>query len=156
MKIVATIAVMITTCAAFATQVVYPPLNTETLNGTWEALVGQNPSFVLFHMEINTKGDSYLTQITVGDRCCFVYRLVSSQIINGNVKLRFGDGSMKDCSLVHYKPEDILIEGSGTATRERGGIMAGPFYFIKGNWTRDFGEASSIAEKAIKEKISSQ
>jgi hypothetical protein len=71
------------------------------------------------------------------------------------VKLHFGDGVVKNCSLVHFKPEDIVIEGAGTASKDRGGIVAGPFNFTKGTWTRNFAEASKIAETAIKEKTSS-
>jgi hypothetical protein len=154
MKMPPLLAVIFCAASAVATQVVDPPLTAKTLIGTWEALMGEHPA-VLWRMQISEKGDSYLSQITVGNTCCIVYRLLSSEISNGRVKLRFGDGSFKNCSLVDYKPEgEIVIEGTGEGTTIRGAISAGSFHFFKGNWTRGIAEASKAAEESIKDRAS--
>jgi hypothetical protein len=155
-------------------EVVYPPLNNDTIAGTWEALMELHPA-TLWHMEINKNGESYMAQITVGSKTCIVRRLVGSDIKNGIVKLHFDKGTIKEM------PNEMLFEvwliGTGHGDESRGGIDAvfcgnawpdspplpakvfgvpegNHLFFIKGAWTRDFAEASKIAEQSVKEQMS--
>jgi hypothetical protein len=155
------------TVSVGADQVVYPPLTSDTIAGSWEALLPQQPP-TLWHVEINKKGESYLAQITVG-ASCIIRRLVLSDVRDGQVKLHFDKASSHGVEF----PE-LWIVGTGSGIESRGGIDAivsdkrpdstpppsavfgvpegTHMFFTKGTWTRDLGEASKTAEKAIKEQ----
>jgi hypothetical protein len=145
------VSVLLAATSAFATQVVDPPINNETIIGVWEALWCENPA-TLWRMEINKTGKSYLAQITVG-AACIVRPLVSSEIADGKVKLHFaavqGTGNLHGVDFA-----DIWIIGSGEGTATRGGIDAGNWHFVKGSWTRDVAQASKTAEESIKQAAS--
>lgn len=173
MKLAIPLVILLASLTVMADQVVDPPLSAETLIGTWEALEEQHPP-LLWHMEINKEGDSYLAQITVGDSAYIVRRLISSEVKDGNVRLHFGSTSSKELRDVLFS--EIWVIGTGSGIETRGAIDAilsgkplnsipppaavfglpekGHIYFIKGTWTRDLGEASRKAEQSIK-KMSS-
>lgn len=110
-------------------------------------------------MEINKNGESYLALVFPPKGFYrAVFRLVSSDIKEGNIKLRFHNISGKKNALM-----DLWIEGKGVGHREDGeikGTIAGngeneekqPVYFMKGTWTRMLAELSKIAEESIKTK----
>ena len=173
-KLFALITLVLWATPICGTEVVDPPLNSATIIGTWEAVMGVHPA-TLWHMEINKNGNSYMAQITVGGTHCVIRHLVASDIKNGVVKLHFGKGVTKDM------PSDALTDlwmiGTGEGIESRGGIDAifcgdawpdlppppakvfgvpegNHLFFIKGDWTRDFAEASKIAERSINEQMS--
>ena len=148
MRALVVLALMFGGMRVCATQVVDPPINTDTIVGVWEALWCQNPA-TLWRMEINKSGDSFLAQITVGSSCV-VRRLLSSEISEGKVKLHFE--AVRDTKLRDVELPEIWIVGSGEATVTRGGIDAGDWHFVKGAWTRDVAEASKKAEESIRER----
>jgi hypothetical protein len=173
MRLVAGWAILSAPLMVMADQVVYPPLNGETLIGIWEALWPQQPP-TLWQMTVNRAGDSYLVEATLGYRvdssAYIVRRLISSEVKEGSVWLHFGKGSSKDMPNELF-PE-IWVIGTGSGTEARGAIDAtlsgerlnsipppapvfgssekGHIYFIKGTWTRDLGEASKKAEQSIR------
>jgi hypothetical protein len=165
------LAVALASFVVTATQEIRPLVTAETLVGNWEALPDLHPP-LLFHMEINKTGDSYLVQVTVGDTEYVVRRLLSSEVKDGNIRLHFGEASSKNLRNVVFA--DVWIVGRGTALLVPDvGTIEGRFcvcndvpppglpsrsdyniLLAKGAWTRDIGEASQEAEKAIKEKMS--
>lgn len=170
------LAILLASFIAKANVVVDPPLNTETLIGTWEALQEQHPP-LLWHMEINKDGDSYVAEITVGDSGDSAYvvrRLISSEVKDGNVRLHFGNGAAKE--MPNQVFSEIWVIGTGSGTETRGGLDAvlsgirldsipppapvfglpekGHIYFIKGAWTRGVAEASRRAEESLKARKS--
>ena len=146
--VLAALAAVVTSVAADT--VVDPPLTPDTAVGVWEALQCQQPA-TLWRMELNKTGDSYLVQLTVGTQP-IVRRLLSSEIIDGKVKLHFGRGQARDLPGETFS--EIWIIGTGDGTATRGGIDAADWHFVKGAWTRDVGQASEHAEEAIREASS--
>lgn len=151
---------------ADATQVVLPPLTVETLRGTWEGLWSPgsppNPT-VFYHMEINKDGNSFLAETSVGTRACLVRRLISSEVTDGKVKLRFASTSAADMPGVIFPEVWIVGKGGGTeddgmieATLRHNAGVEDQIYFVKGTWTRDLGEASKKAEEEIKKAAASK
>jgi hypothetical protein len=156
---------------AAATEIVDPPLNAETLIGSWEALFPQFPP-TLLHMEIKKGGDSYLAETTVGARYVVVRRLIFSEVKNGNITLHFDKTTNKE--LGGAESPELWIVGTGEGTATRGGLdvamlghrpnsipppsklfgvpAEGHIYFVKGTWTQALGEESKKAEQAIKEQ----
>lgn len=153
--------------AAAADEQPYPPVNTQSIIGVWEALPEQHPA-LLFHMEMNGDGQSYLVQVTVGSPVYIIRRLISSEIQSGIVRLHFGMGRSGDRTDEIY---DLWIVGTGNASivPSVGVIDArfcfcndppAPTYapspkdinirFIKGTWTRDIAAASREAERLIR------
>jgi hypothetical protein len=106
-----------------ANQETAPPLDLESLVGTWEALAFPPPSDLLFHMQINATGDSYLVEAwRPGPRCGYlVRRLLSAEIKNGAVRLHFGK-PLKESGAI----TDVWIVGKGNFT-----IIEGWFIFCK-------------------------
>lgn len=163
-------------CLAFlplslsANQETAPPLDRESLVGTWEALVFPPPSDLLFHMQINATGDSYLVEAwRPGPRAGYlVRRLLSAEIKNGAVRLHFGkplkgeSGPIPDVWIVG-KGNFTIIEGCfifckdcpppGFPSSSDGPPTTGPgtVTLIKGPWTRALGEASRIAQEKIRD-----
>lgn len=159
--------------AAAADEERRPPISIQSIIGVWEALPEQHPP-LLFHMEINRDGESYLVQVTVGSQVYVVRSLISSEIKDGSVRLHFGKGSSGDPTDEVY---DVWIVGNGNASLvPDAGVIEGRFCicnnppppdyvpspnennirFIKGTWTRDLGEASKRAAAAIRQAISSR
>ena len=137
---------------------VYPPLTRETLVGIWEGVFGIGQVPVVFHVLIAPRNeDSYLAEIYPEHLNGRVYRLQTCTITGAKVYLRFvalpgGDGS------------EWWIEGEGYGDAKRawikGRIGTGfnaresgseNFYFAKGTWVRNFGEASRRGEEKISE-----
>lgn len=160
-----------------ATQTVWPPLTKDSFVGVWEAIFPDRSH--LLHMEIRAQGDSYLTWVTIRyapdepARVGQCWRLVASEIRDGVVKLHFG----RPCE--GTSPPELWMVGSGTGTGEVGEIDAQfcgtswperppprikvpavadseHILFRKGSWTRDYEAASQMAEKKIRELISSE
>lgn len=138
----------------------YPPrLTRETLVGTWEGVVGlglHGSHPIVLHIQIAPRNeDSYMAEIYpahLGGG--FVFRLQMCTVTDGKVYLRFQE-------LPGGIGREWWIEGEGygdakTAWMEaRIGINSpasgGAFYFAKGTWVRNFGEASRRGEEKIAE-----
>ena len=144
--------------AAPASQDVYPPLTRETLVGTWEGVIGlglHGSHPIVFHILIAPRNeDSYLAEIYPEHLGGFVFRLQTCTVTEGKVYLRFQEspgGIGREWS----------IEGDGYGDAKTAWIDArvglnttassGPFYFAKGTWVRNFGEASRRGEEKIAE-----
>lgn len=136
-------------CAvSLADQEISPPVNKETIVGTWEALFEAPPSPPgLLRMEIRADGDSYVAQVVAGMRDVAVYRLVASDskiTERGEVEFHFQQVS-EGSGIGHF-----WIRGAGSAT-PRQGIIEGKLgdvalCFLKGSWTRELALASERAE----------
>jgi hypothetical protein len=142
MKLLAMAALIASISSVCATTVVHPPLTPETALGVWEALWCQQPA-TLWRLELNKTGDSYLVQLTVGTEPV-VRRLLSSEIVDGKVKLHFAAARSAG-----HDFSEIWITGRGEGTSTRGGISAEGFEFTKGTWTRDVAAASKLAQDSI-------
>jgi hypothetical protein len=153
------IGILISSIVASAWQDPLPPLNNETIIGVWEAV--PEDARLLYHMEIKKKGESYLALFFHPKSPYYsIFRLVSSNIKNGNIKLHFHLLFPKEDALT-----DLWIEGKGVGYAEDGnikGTIAGngehqnkqAILFMKGTWTRRLAELSQKAESAIKAKNS--
>ena len=165
MKTLTAFAITFAAFAAMATVTIHPPLNADTLVGSWEAVMTPFEG-TLWHMEIKEKGESYLAQIEVGARSCVVRSLISSQISDGYVRLHFGTAAPTESRGVESL--EIGIVGKGVGIKTEGIIEASisnsnpenlsaesgtKIRFIKGTWTRDLAEASKHAEQCIKEQM---
>ena len=142
----------------------YPPrLTRETLVGTWEGVVGlglHGSLPAVFHIRIAPRNeDSYMAEISPKYLSGFVFRLQTCTITDGKVSLHF-----------HELPGGIgrewWIEGEGYGDAKTAWIEArvglnarasgGAFYFAKGPWVRNFGEASRRGEEKIAEAQASK
>src|ERR1043165_4322713 len=88
-----------------ANEVAAPPITSEALNGTWEAVVAETG---VVRMEIRARGESYLVEANgPGDDGLGVYRLVQRQVHDGKVTLRFAKvrGS--------WQPKGVTLRGYG-------------------------------------------
>jgi hypothetical protein len=140
----------------------YPPrLTRETLVGTWEGVVGlglHGSHPIVFHIQIAPRNeDSYMAEIYPEHLGGFVFRLQVCTVTDGKVYLRFqelpggigrewwiegeGYGDAKTAWLEANVGTGLNARGSGGA----------PFYFAKGTWVRNFGEASRRGEEKIAE-----
>ena len=123
----------------------------DTLVGTWEAVMPQDHSGAaigVYRLDIRRDTDSYLVaSYTTSDSPSLVARLVSSEVVDGHVKLRFAVVQPKESD-----PE-LIIEGSGGADQEGGRLDAkfstlyGEVTFRKGAWTRVLESASRKADE---------
>ena len=147
-----------------ADEVGAPPITRETLYGVWEA--APPGTYQVWRMELSRIGRSYLS-VTLGSED-LVYELVSSDVRNGRVKLRFH--CLTDRRLHGYPrggSDDlnyIVITGKGQASERFGGIEASvamryrsidkmestPMTFVKPPWTRDLTPSSKKSESLIK------
>lgn len=137
---------------------VYPPLTRETLVGTWEGVFGIGQVPVVFHVLIASRNeDSYLAEVYPEHLNGRVYRLQTCTITEAKVYLRFvalpgGDGSERWIEGEGYgdaKKARIYGDvGTGFNARGEGDVN---FYFAKGTWVRNFGEASRRGEEKISE-----
>jgi hypothetical protein len=137
----------------------YPPrLTRETLVGTWEGVVGlglHGSHPIVVHIQIAPRDeDSYMAEIYPEHLGGFVFRLQTCAVTESKVYLLF-----------HELPGGIgrewSIEGEGYGDAKTAWIEArvglnapasgGAFYFAKGAWVRNFGEASRRAEERIAE-----
>jgi len=66
-----------------------PPLNKEGMVGEWEAITQLPLPTFLLHLEFRLYEPSFLVTRSVGSPVSQVFRLVSSEINDGHVKLRF-------------------------------------------------------------------
>lgn len=134
-----------------------PPLNKKTIVGVWEAI--PEDARLLYHMEINAKGDSYLA-LNFHPKSPYhgVFKLLSSKIQDGNIKLHFHSITEKDALT------DLWIDGKGVGHGGDSGVIDGiissdngktdrqKIKFMKGTWTRNLAEQSKMAEKSIANK----
>jgi len=156
-RFIAIIGILLFPFSAAVSQDRPPPLNSDTIVGVWEAV--SEDACLLYRMEINKNGESYLA--LVGAPKAYyraVFRLVSSDIKEGKIKLHFHDISGKNAMT------DLWIEGKGVwyggEDGEIRGTIAGndeneekqPIRFMKGTWTRMLAELSKKAEETIKTK----
>jgi hypothetical protein len=140
----------------------YPPrLTRETLVGTWEGIVGlglHGSHPIVFHFLIAPRDeDSYMAEIYPEHLGGTVYRLQTCTVTDGKVYLRFQE-------LPSGYGREWWFDGEGygdakTAWMEVGvgtgynarGSGSGLFYFAKGSWVRNFGEASRRGEEKIEQ-----
>jgi hypothetical protein len=151
-----------------------PPVTKETFVGVWEALFPD--AHHLLHMEINSRGDSYLcwavVRWTTSNEECSCWRLLNFEIKDGVVKLHFGDGfSNKSEAAIR----ELWMIGTGDAIDVQGeldaqfcgnswpdtpptpatsfGVVefpsAGHIFFRKQTWARDLASAAQTAEQMI-------
>ncbi len=140
-----------------------PDVTKETLVGTWEAVMPMEAvggmGAGLYRMEIRGDSDSFLVGVIFapsGAGVQFLSRSVGLEVVHADLKLRFRTlPPEKD-----WKPEEIVFTGSGVAegdggalhgTLSRNGVPigGGEIWFLKGSWTRGFGEASQKADEAL-------
>ena len=148
----------------FANQETVPPLDLESLVGTWEALEYPQELHLLLHMQINPIGASYLVEATasgVGS----IRRLLSAEVKNGFARLHFGkpfygQSAKPDCWIVGradpaiIKGQLILCEDCSPPEFPWSSTnlpMVTEITLAKGPWARDLGEASRIAEEKIRD-----
>lgn len=171
-------ALVLRSVTALGNEVIFPPLNNETLVGVWEGFLEGPPGpLTLLRMEINAKGDSYLAQTSVQPwprtPQCIVYKLVgsdskiepseakASNFMSHRVMLTMtGTPIALHFHQVSSGPgiHDIWIKGFGVATPAQGSIRCTSFgedvWLEKESWTRDLARASEAAEKEIKKELS--
>ena len=135
-----------------------PPLTRETLVGTWEGVVGLglHGSYpMVFHILIAPRNeDSYMAEIYPEHLGGRMYRLQTCTITGARVCLRFQE-------LPSGAGSEWWIEGEGYGDAKKAWMEArvglnarassGAFYFAKGTWVRNFGEASRRGEEKIAE-----
>ena len=136
----------------------YPPLTRETLVGTWEGVWGIGRVPIVFHVQIAPRDeDSYLAEIYPEHLNGRVYRLQTCTITGAKVYLRFvalpgGDGSEWWIEGEGYgdakKAWLYGRVGTGHNARDVGDVN---FYFAKGTWVRNFGDASRRGEEKVSE-----
>lgn len=157
-RLIAIIGIVLFPFSAVAWQDPPSPLNSDTIVGVWEAV--QDGVLLLHRMEINKNGESYLALVPPPKGFYRgVFRLVSSDIKEGNIKLHFHTISAKKTALT-----DLWIEGKGVGYGGEDGEIRGTIagngeneekraiHFMKGTWTRMLAELSKIAEDSIKTK----
>ena len=142
--------------SARPSQAVYPPLTRETFVGVWEGLFNFDSTYTILHIDVAPEdGESYLVEITAGQRGGGIFRLRSCTIGDAKITLEFraSDG------------REWWIEGEGYGDAEDGIIRAnfgtgfdakrsGPPYslcFGRGAWTRSLAEASLKAAEIVAE-----
>ena len=143
---------------ARSTQNVYPPLTRETLVGTWETMFGIGTINTVFHFVIAPDDrDSYLSEIYPKYMTGRLFRLERCTVLEGKIKLSFRCIEPNDNSEWWFEGEgygdekEAWIKGTfGTAANPRG-ESAPNLYMEKGTWVRRFGEASTLAEKKIRD-----
>jgi hypothetical protein len=87
-----------------------PPLNKEGMVGEWEAITQLPLPTFLLHLEFRLYEPSFLVTRSVGSPVSQVFRLVSSEINDGHVKLRFRP--VGPASAENHGIADLWIEGS--------------------------------------------
>ena len=140
-----------------------PPLNKEEMVGEWEAITQLPLPTFLLRLEFRLYEPSFLVTRSVGSPVSQVFRLVSSEINDGHVKLRFRP--VGPASAENHGIADLWIEGSahggGNISTFRAKMWqngessprnAEDILFVKGAWTRDIATASKEAEEIIQEQ----
>ena len=150
------VVLLVNTVLVFATEDRHPPINRNTLVGTWEAI--STGDVRVYRMEIRGQEDSYLSYAVAGAH--WIYKLEKMEVKNGEVFLSFVDP--KDAR------EKIHVRGSGVdgrdGMRDEGVIDAHlimdpgenpsnkwKLEFIKAPYIEVLYELSKFAEKAIRE-----
>jgi hypothetical protein len=140
-----------------------PSVTKETLVGTWEAVMPMEAvggmGAGLYRMEIRGNSDSSLVGVVFapsGSVVQFLSRSIGLEVSHAELKLHFQTlPPEKD-----WKPEEIVFTGSGVAEADGGALHgtlskdgvpvgADEIWFLKGSWTRGFGEASQKADEAL-------
>jgi hypothetical protein len=151
------VAVLLASFAVSATQVVFPPLNKDTIIGTWEALSGEGLNVMVARIEISKDGPSFFAYQIVGSPTVNVFLMIGCEITDQKISLRFrgeqpaGGGST-----------DWFFEGTGEG-EGKDGAMSGRLYtqipparkeknafFLKGPWTRAVADSSRNVEEGIR------
>ena len=146
--------------SAHGSQVIFPPLNRDTLVGTWEALLGDRPlGLTLARLEISRDGPSFFAYQILGENVpnvVNVYRMISCEITDEKISLRFrGEEPERGGSF------EWFFEGTGEGTCEEGAISGRLFtqlppapkeknaFFLKAAWTRWLANRSRELEQGI-------
>ncbi len=145
----------------FATTTALPPLTQEGLIGVWEAVEETGSIAIgLYRMDIRKEpGESYLVKVRASGTERIVARLVSFQLHEGNVTLRYATAPQG----VDKRVREFVVEGYAAGEGEIGAITgklrslrswsypesAHDVRFRKGAWTRLLGPVSETAEKLI-------
>src|SRR5437867_13250809 len=72
-----------------ATQVIFPPLNRDTIVGTWEALTIEGLVVMVARIEILRDGPSFFAYQIVGSPGVNVFRMIGCEIKDAKISLRF-------------------------------------------------------------------
>ena len=145
--------------SAPASQVIFPPLNKDTIIGTWEALIGDRPlGMMLARIEISKDGPSFFAYQVLGKPVrnhVNVFRMISCDITDEKVSLRFRGADPEG------NPFDWFFEGTGEGTSEEGamsGCLATEMprpdsgknaFFLRASWTRWLVDRSREVEEEI-------
>jgi len=156
-SVMASIACLIVLSAP-GSQVIFPPLNRDTIVGTWEALLGDRPlGLTLARLEIARNGPSFFAYQILGKNvpnAVNVFRMISCDITDEKISLRFrGEDS-------EGGPFDWFFEGTGEGTLEEGAMSGRLFtqyggpkeknaFFLKAAWTRWLADRSREVEQGI-------
>ena len=88
-----------------ATEPAAPPITDETLNGTWEAVLGE---MGVVRLDIRPQGNSYLADVDSTDKeGRALYKLVQRRVHDGKVLLRFRK------LIGSWQPEEVTLDGYG-------------------------------------------
>jgi hypothetical protein len=146
--------------SAPGSQVIFPPLNKDTLVGTRGALAGDRPlGLMLARLEISREGPSFFAYQVLGKPApnqVNVFRMISCDITDEKISLRFrGEDS-------EGGPFDWFFEGTGEGTFEEGAMSGRLFtqyggpapkeknaFFLKAAWTRWLTDRSREVEQGI-------
>ena len=155
-----------------ADEVAPPPITSKTLFGVWEGIPIPPCQAVVYRLELNRAGPSFLA-FTLGSED-LVYRLVSSEVTRGRITLRFHCLTDRrfTFALKGGNPDlnDLVITGKGTAG-DVGGTFEGslkmryrkiddiestPVAFCKPPWAGNVTEWSNRAKRLLEDAKSHQ
>ena len=143
--------------SASATQVVFPPLNKDTIVGTWEGVSSESILVTVWRIEISKEGPSFFAYQIVGSPAANVYRMIGCEITDQKISLRFrgdepdGGGST-----------EWFFEGTGEGNAQEGAMSGRLFtqippvpkeknaFFRRGSWTRGISDSSRNLEEGIR------
>jgi hypothetical protein len=150
-------AMLLSLLAAPATQVVYPPLNRDTIVGTWEA-ISVDGIVTIERIEISKDGPSFFAYQIVGSPAVNIFRMIACDITDTKITLRFREQEPPGGA-----SSDWFFEGTGEGTAQEGamsgylGIRTPPAatdkknaFFRKGSWTRAIAASSRSVEESIR------
>lgn len=139
-----------------ATESTLPPITPETLVGVWEAIPIQPMPTQIVHMSITPGEKSYLASIVLGSSHVSLFRLISSEVQDGSIKLKFRNVIDED------EPRYFSFEGHGEGSAVEGALKGrlwtnippepkeNNVFFVKGTWIRELARVSKRAEEAIR------
>ena len=140
-----------------------PPLSKEEMVGEWEAITQLPLQTFLLHFEFRLYEPSFLVTKLIGSPVLQIFKLVSSEMNDGHVTLRFRlvQSSREQGGAIHDLWLEGMAHGGGNVSVFRAKMWendesppkgAQDILFVKGAWTRDIAAASKEAEEIIKEQ----